>query len=219
MDNGIVYRIFCTVNGKSYIGQTWKKLETRWKQHNRLESCCIKLRNALIKYGKDRFVIATLTSGLRTQEDMNTAEKYWISYFNSIEDGYNIREGGRGGRLSEDTREKLRKASTGRKHSKEARAKISKARLGSIASEETKEILSKAHLGHTVSEETKEKMSKAHLGQKKKRIIDQNGIVYEGVSDAAKALGIKSCNISKTLHGRMKTCRGYVFKFVEQESG
>lgn len=150
---------------------------------------------------------------------MNTAEKYWISYFNSIEDGYNIREGGRGGRLSEDTREKLRKASTGRKHSKEARAKISKARLGSIASEETKEILSKAHLGHTVSEETKEKMSKAHLGQKKKRIIDQNGIVYEGVSDAAKALGIKSCNISKILHGRMKTCRGYVFKFVEQESG
>lgn len=249
--DGTVYRIFCTANGKSYIGQTWQTLEERWRRH-RSKSSCIKLKNALMKYGADRFVIAPLTKELKTQEDADAAERYWIGYFNSIEDGYNIREGGSKGKHSEETKikisealkgttrgspsketkEKMSKANLGKRRSEETRAKIKKANLGKHLSEETKAKISESSLGKRVSEETKAKISEARRGhitsqetkdkmsnsQVKKLIVDQNGIVYDGVNIAARTLGISPGNISAVLHSRRKTCNSYIFKFVEENS-
>lgn len=149
-------------------------------------SSCLHLRNAIEKYGKEHFIKTVLTSGLTTQEQADAAERYWIGYFDSINNGYNIREGGSRGKLSaetrarmsesakkrapisEETREKLRKASTGRKHSKETLEKLKAAK--SNVSAETREKLSaaamgnKKTLGRKHSEESKAKMSAVKMG-------------------------------------------------------
>lgn len=238
-ENGLVYRIFCTANGKSYVGQTWRTLETRWQEHLCSRNC-VKLHKALMKYGQNRFVVSTLTDGLKNQADMDAAEIYWIRYFNCIDDGYNIRDGGGKGRTtSEETRARISKALKGIKKgplSKETREKMSKARQGCVLSEETKKKIGRAskergiskearkkisdvfkakgivppsRLGSVVSEETKKKL--------RKRIVDQNGVVYEGVGVAADTLNINRSGISNVLNGRAKTYKGYTFKFIEEK--
>ena len=117
MATGIIYCIFNKVNGKAYVGQTWgcrkrpewtneQKLENRWRQHCRRTHCCVLLRNAIRKYGREAFTLAILTSGLTTQEDMTACEVYWCGYLHTMnrENGYNLRVPGSRGRHSEETR-------------------------------------------------------------------------------------------------------------------
>lgn len=47
---------------------------------------------AIKKYGKENFIIE-LIEEVRT-EDLDNREKYWISYYNSYEEGYNCTKGG-----------------------------------------------------------------------------------------------------------------------------
>lgn len=166
MEKGIVYHIFCIVNGKCYIGQTWRTLEERWEQHCDKASGCIYLKNAIAKYGRNKFVNSILTSDLTTQEDMDAAETYWIKYFDSIKNGYNIKEGGSHGKHSEESKIKMSEAQKGKKLSEETKAKISKAHLGKKHSEETKDKMKNASLGKYHSEETKAKIREANSGKK-----------------------------------------------------
>lgn len=165
MKSGIVYHIFCTVNGKCYIGQTWSSLEKRWGQHINSYSQCKHLSRAISLYGESRFIKTVLTSGLTKQEDMDAAEIYWISYFDSIKNGYNIKEGGAKGRHSQESKDKISAARLGMKFSEETRAKISAVQIGRIHSDETKAKMSRAHSGKKLSDETKAKISAASVGK------------------------------------------------------
>jgi hypothetical protein len=49
---GIIYRIE-SPSGKSYIGQTKRCIEERWKEHTACRGSCILVENAIKKYGKD----------------------------------------------------------------------------------------------------------------------------------------------------------------------
>lgn len=53
------------------------------------------LREAFSKYGKENFSVV-LVEECSTQEDMDSKEMYWISYYNSTNTdiGYNISIGG-----------------------------------------------------------------------------------------------------------------------------
>lgn len=57
---GVIYLIVNTVNNKKYVGQTIRPLEVRIKEHFRNASGCIRLKNAVKKYGKDSFKIIPL---------------------------------------------------------------------------------------------------------------------------------------------------------------
>lgn len=134
---GTIYHIFNTKTGKCYIGQTWRSLAERWGQHQETSSGCIKLRNSIQKYGISSFIISTLTLNLKTQEDMNKAEIYWIKYFDSVSNGYNLTHGGTYSKVSEETKRKLSKIRLGsgnpmfnKRHSEETKNKISNANSG-----------------------------------------------------------------------------------------
>lgn len=132
-----IYKITNIINKKIYIGKTIKTLETRFKEHCseavRYKECCInnkpfgynsKLYPAMLKYGCENFVIE-LVENVPDDVDINEQEKYWISYFNSLDDriGYNISPGGLGGPLfknhrhNEKTKELISKKSKGKKQS------------------------------------------------------------------------------------------------------
>lgn len=215
---GIVYHIFCVVNGKCYIGQTWTTLETRWKQHCESPAHCRKLRGAINKYGKERFVLSVLTSGLSNQNDMDAAERYWISYFDSVKNGYNIMDGGRTGcTFSDECIKRMSEVQMGHEVTQETRDKISKGMTGRKRSDASKKKQSQTLMGRKIPDNVKEKMSRSH---KRRPFVDQDGIVYETLGKASKELGSSRGGIWNALNGKSPTVKGKTLRyldFTEQE--
>jgi len=109
-----IYVITCRVNKKKYVGQTWLSLTKRFILHksdaktNRRPGC-IKLMRAIRKHGPDNFSIRKLSEA-STQSKADKLEIFYIKKFDVIKNGYNIREGGSCGRLSEKSKKKMSKA-------------------------------------------------------------------------------------------------------------
>jgi group I intron endonuclease len=84
------------------VGQSWD-IYSRWRKEYKNTKCKHqhKLYNALMKYGYDGFnkvILEELTDP--TQQFMDDRENYWIKFYNSIENGYNIRESGSHGKMA-----------------------------------------------------------------------------------------------------------------------
>jgi group I intron endonuclease len=174
----LIYKIINSQNNKIYIGQTWGVLKKRLKDHKYDTKSCVKLSRAFKKYKKENFSIVLITV-CGTQETADYWEKYFIEYYNSIKNGYNIRGGGSRGKHSEQSKRKISNSRKGAKcpHSIETKQKISvalkgnknnannKGNLGKKLSEETKQKISETNKGMQLSEEQKEKLGKVFRGK------------------------------------------------------
>ena len=98
---GFIYKVTNTINGKIYIGQTVKPIEERWQEHiyeaRGNNKSCSYLHNAMHKYGEKVFKFEIIESC--NAEDLDEREIYWVAYFNSFEEGYNLTRGGKGKRI------------------------------------------------------------------------------------------------------------------------
>ena len=93
---GIIYKVTNQENGKIYIGQTIQTLNERKNKHYykaRQEEYTTHFINALRKYPEEAFIWEIIDEA-ETQEALDKKEKYWIAYYNSIEEGYNTKDGG-----------------------------------------------------------------------------------------------------------------------------
>lgn len=88
---GIIYLIENQINGKKYVGLTTRNLQIRWKEHTRHYSQVID--KAIQVYGEKNFTIKQLEEC--PDEELDKRETYWIKYFNSANNGYNLTQGGR----------------------------------------------------------------------------------------------------------------------------
>lgn len=88
-----IYKHTNLINGKIYIGQTCKKPEYRWGANGCRYENCPKFWNAIQKYGWDNFSHEIIEVNL-TQEQANEREIYWIAFYDSFHNGYNMTEGG-----------------------------------------------------------------------------------------------------------------------------
>lgn len=97
---GIIYKITCIPNGKVYIGQTIRTLESRFKRHInealKTDNPRIKFQRAIKKYGEENFTVEKIDEAF-SKEELDEKEKYWISKYDSINTGYNTATGGEGG--------------------------------------------------------------------------------------------------------------------------
>lgn len=84
-----IYKITNLVNGKVYIGETCTSVSDRFKRHLEKSSNCVKLKRAFNKYGKENF-FAEQIDHAETQEEAFHKEAFWIEYYNSISNGYNV---------------------------------------------------------------------------------------------------------------------------------
>lgn len=130
---------------KTYVGQTRRSIEERFKEHARAKSY---FGSAIRKCGRENFSLKILEE-CSTLEQLNEREKFWIITLNTKRpNGYNLTDGGRGNcgyiptaqarkNMSRgqkkrfenpDECEKYRKMMTGRKDSEETRIKKSVAR-------------------------------------------------------------------------------------------
>ena len=120
---GYIYRAKNIQTGKIYIGQTttsrWEEgrnaVEERWKEEvqeayrkqNRGENLRY-IENAIIKYGPENFKVIEQDLAY-SQEELDKKETQHIQDYDSMnpDNGYNLKEGGLGGRLSEMAKENL----------------------------------------------------------------------------------------------------------------
>lgn len=93
---GKIYLISNDINDKVYVGQTIQTLNKRFNGH-----CCYSksdrsvnmyIKRAIHKYGKDKFHITLIEECPINL--LNDREKYWIAFYDSYNNGYNLTKGG-----------------------------------------------------------------------------------------------------------------------------
>ena len=143
----VVYMHRNIINGKVYIGQTCN-LSERWRGNGKNYFNSIKFYNAIKKYGWGSFTHEVLYSNLNKQA-ADRLERELILQYNSIEEGYNLKEGGARGELSVESIEKMSNSlKRGYSDFPERREKIRNKALGRIM---PKSIRHKISLNHTRS--------------------------------------------------------------------
>ena len=182
------YLVYChtSPSGKKYVGITCQSVENRWKngkgyleygkgkpQFNK------KFINAIKKYGWDSFKHEIIEDNIPDLKTANERERFWISFYDSFNNGYNATIGGDGSEshiVTKETRTKISKANKGmvawnkgiactpemRKHLSET----NKGKPSYTRTLEHKSKMSKAQKGkHNISEETRQRLSESHKGQ------------------------------------------------------
>lgn len=178
--NMIVYKVTNKDNGRVYIGQTIGNLKKRKAAHIVFakRGSKIYLHRAIRKYGINRFKWQVLCI-CPNIDSLNEQEEYYIVYYNSINNGYNLMSGGNNSLHSKRTKKKMSttrielELSKGENNPMYGKRGEDSSRYGKSHSDETKEKMSKASSGKNNhfygkhhSNESKEKMCKAKLGEK-----------------------------------------------------
>jgi len=177
---GSVYMVTNVLNGMYYIGQTQKRVSTRWAIHKSEARKRPRqyFHKAIARYGESNFdwqILGLACDG----ESLNALESMWIALFqsNQREIGYNLTSGGEGLKNpSEATRQKMRDAARGqdlsRLHAKagwakgkrftaEHKSNLSKANKGTKPSALCLQRVGEANRRRVVSPETRVKLQAA----------------------------------------------------------
>lgn len=156
--------IYCytSPSGKSYVGQTWQ-LSKRYGQNG--EGTYARFAKAVKHYGWKKFELTVLQDDIATQDELDEAEQFWIAYLMTQHpNGYNMSEGGHGGRACDETRSKISQAQKGRVFTAEHREKLRAAKLGTKLPLAVLEKMSKSNMGKKRSVETCQRVSEAKRG-------------------------------------------------------
>ena len=104
-DNYCVYVHINKINGEMYVGQSCD-LHERWRCQGKNYIQCTKFFHAIKKYEWDNFIHAVIKDNL-SLEEADITERELISVFDTIKNGYNIKDGGARGVLSPESLKKM----------------------------------------------------------------------------------------------------------------
>lgn len=169
MIEGIIYKAVSKTTGKVYIGQTTQGLQRRISQHIRAAKNNRKghFMNALRLYGKEDFewsIICSIYDSTKEliSDRLNVLERYFVSEYDSFNNGYNATIGGDG--------------TTGHSLTPENKAKLLAANLGKKLSEEHKRKIGDSVRGKAKPDHMKTKLSETRKGSKK--VVREDGSWY-----------------------------------------
>jgi group I intron endonuclease len=154
-----------TLNGKIYIGQTWRSMEERVKNGYGYEGCTHFYR-AIEKYSWQN-VETEILALCAEQKEADFLEQFYISEYKSWnrDFGYNLKLGGSHGRHSVESKKKMSNSHKGKVISEETKKNMSNGQKGRVFSEEHKVKMSNSHKGKVISEETRKKLSNSKKGR------------------------------------------------------
>ena len=193
---GIIYKAINKINNKIYIGQTWQKLNDRIYAHVTRKNCNY-FHNAIKKYGIDTFDWEMIFES-NIQLELDNKEKYFINLYKSNihEFGYNLQEGGRGGKPNDATKNKMSESAK-----KYFKSNIAKIKHGKIQKERFNNFNERV------------KHSRSHGGKPFYVRKENQMYTFETQSDAAKKLNIGQSSISSALRGKSKNAHGWMFSY------
>lgn len=227
-DKYCVYAHINKINGKVYVGQS-KNITKRWHNNGLEYQKCPYFWSAIQKYGWDNFEHIVLIDNL-TKEQADEYEIFYINKYHSSykENGYNIREGGSHGALSEVTKQKI---SETMKEKGAWKGDLNPRHIdplfgerngmyGKHHTEETKQKISETLTGRHLDEAQKEKIAKfmntQHPRAKKVRCIE-TGEVFLSARKAAEAYNTVHSCIARVCNKERKTTKGLHWEWVEDD--
>ena len=176
--HGYIYRATNEVNGKVYIGQTvtsrWgddkNPVEERWREevqeayrNERRGEDRRYIERAIIKHGPENYNLREQDIAY-SQEDLDSKERHWVREYDSMnpDKGYNMTEGGLGGRPNEEVRENISNIITDKwDKDPEYRDKQTNERRERAKDPEWREKMTKINREKGKDPQFKEKVSKA----------------------------------------------------------
>ena len=154
----IIYKITNKLNNKIYIGQTIRSLEERFLEHKRCKKDFY-LHNSIRKYGEENFT-AEIIDYADSRDELNEKEAYWIKFYQSDIEGYNMKPGGSYNPMNVEA---IKLSHDMKMRSPEVRQKISN-------------TMKKHFANNPVSDETRKKLSEA---RKQRCFIKKDNIVKQ----------------------------------------
>lgn len=213
--NFVIYMHKNKINGKVYIGQTMTNPETRWKKgkgYKDNES----FYNDIKKYGWEKgFEHILLETNIKSAEEADEKEKYYIKKYNSFLNGYNKTKGGQKYKgISLETHLKLSESKKGAKnpmykhiYTDEERQKLSESHKKKYENIEERKKTSEAMKKYYSTPGAKEKQRQTiieNIGKKVKCL--ETGQIFDTVRAAGQWCGLKNeCGISRCCRGYLKS--------------
>lgn len=194
-----IYKITNKINGKSYIGQSIH-IEERWKEHiyNPSKSSLIKL--ALQKYGINNFTFEVIEEC--DENELDEKEIYWIKYYDTYYNGYNLTLGG-----SKGYKFDIEKIYNEYKNT-------------NSISQTAKNIGCSINTARRVLHEYGITKFDCQIEKKVESIDPQTLLVvkqYDSIQDAADDMKVDRAAISYAVNGSHKSAAGYFWKYQDEE--
>ncbi len=209
---GHIYKVTNKVNGKVYIGQTMREIFIRWKEHVRYSSYDdldykSLLYYAIRKYGADSFSIEEIEEC--EDSKLDEREQYWIDFYHSCEDGYNINIGGQGTQKykTEPIMNLWTQGYTAKRIAEE---------LGI-----SRQVVTKRLKGNGV--QLREILSRGNKAVAKKRKvlrISKDGmetVLYNTMAEAAEANNLRTSALTMVCSGERNFAHGYRWQYYDGE--
>lgn len=231
-----IYRCYCSVNGRSYVGQTQSLLTRQYHHTSKLRNHRHEnqhLQRAWDKYGEDAFEWEILE--LCSADDLDERETFWIEELDSFRHGFNYTAGGGGLRgYTQSDEIKAKHAVVARNlWTPERRAQQSEkmkgtgnplyGRKGPLNSAYGKDHSGNFNgmFGKHQTEHAKELNRQAHLGKKnansKPVICIERNEFFWSMGEAKRATGCDDTTITRCCRGIKKTCGGYHWRYATEE--
>jgi len=188
---GYIYTITNKTDNKTYVGQTVRELDTRWKDHLKKRSNCRYLKSAINKYGVENFVFNLVC--ITFDNMLDDMEIQYIQKYNClVPNGYNLRLGGNSGTHNAETKQKI------------AETLKTKHKNGLIRSIMTQESINKL----IITQKNKRKNKIIQFDIEGNRLNS-----FDSCKEAADYVGISRTSISRCCNDAAKTASGYVWKY------
>lgn len=200
-----IYKI-TSLSGKVYIGQSYN-IYQRWSQYKSLDpkTMGIKLLNSLKKYGYKEHIFEVIHS-LPNDVDQSILYEYEILYWEQYKEANNMlncKYPGKGGKLSEETKQRISVSSKGKSRNKGPK------------SVEHRKNMSLAKIGKKHSTEHVTNLKKGKIGKGTKSIICINdNMEFNSLIEASLYYNINPKCISNVLSGwAKKTKNKLIFNY------
>ncbi|NBP03309.1 MAG: hypothetical protein EBU90_25130 [Proteobacteria bacterium] len=222
-----IYTFRNLVNGKIYVGQTNKPKKRLWEHlHAAKEGHNSLLCYAIRKYGEENFLFEVIEEC--EDEVTNQREEFWISHFDSFENGYNMTTGGDHFSLSKEAKKKIGDRFRGKHLSEEHKQKLREANRGKIppCTDETRRKRSESMKGKNTgpkSEEHRRKLSEARrkwslTEEQKKKIAENRKPVSEETRKKISEAGKGRIVSEETRRKKSESMKGKKFGSPSQET-
>lgn len=221
-----VYRIYNKVTNQSYIGITKNSFRIRYNYKDNWweETHNSYLKNSVIEYGSDNFIVEILEEG--DNLDLENLEISYIKQYNSLyPNGFNMTTGGNYRyehskisllKLSESQKRRLKNKPVWNKGKKLSKEHIDRAKETKRLLRESGELIpwNKGIKTGRPKQEAINNSAKAHKKKIGQYDLNDNLIrVYEGLVDTENE-GFNSSQVCLCCKGKAKTHRGYKFKYL-----
>ena len=211
----IIYKAKNTINKKVYIGQTVKNLDYRKQGHinSAKRDSNFHFHNALRKYGFDNFEWGILEK-VNYVKELDIREDYWINYYNSVEEGYNMVEGLKNPMHSKKVKYRHSKVVKSQKFRSKVSKTMKKLRKNGNFGEEHLAKISRAMKGNENGKRVAVKMYSID-----NKFIKQFDTIQEGVKYLKKHYGMKKSvgsHISARINNKKYLAYGFIWKHVNE---